>query len=250
MHTNIIKAYLVSSWKALIIKSSLQLNQIGWTKFYNFTLHHRLFIKTSAHNIQHTNNKKWQYIVELFEEDSLMTRNHSEVAQEHRHRTREHNIPNRQVYSGNCTNNLRVKIFKLSNSQSSERYKSSQCIQLDGLIFFIPLYIKRCVRSGCEFRWLGPEVSAPPLHSQNLKHVFIHYIPMVVQWAAHLQPLEAGIFSSGSSDYISSGEEAEEPLSSSVVPVTWCTSNCLYYKYNDGNIHTNASTRNCVYTRV
>ena len=31
--------------------------------------------KTSAHNVQHQNNKKWQYFVELLEEDSLMTRN-------------------------------------------------------------------------------------------------------------------------------------------------------------------------------
>ena len=52
------------------------------TKFSNFTLHHRLFIKSSAHNVQHTNNNKWQYIEELFEEDSLMTRGNSEVAAE------------------------------------------------------------------------------------------------------------------------------------------------------------------------
>ena len=53
----------------------------GWmkTKFSNFTLHYRLFMKGSAHNVQHTNNKKWTYIVESFEEDSLMTRKNSEV---------------------------------------------------------------------------------------------------------------------------------------------------------------------------
>ena len=48
--------------------------------FSNFTLQHRLFVKSSAHNVQHTNTKSWQYIVELLEEDSLMTRNKSEVA--------------------------------------------------------------------------------------------------------------------------------------------------------------------------
>ena len=48
------------------------------SKFSNFTLHHELFIKSSAVNVQHTNNKKWQYIV-----DSLMTRNNSEVGSEH-----------------------------------------------------------------------------------------------------------------------------------------------------------------------
>ena len=48
-----------------------------------FTLNHRLFIKCSAHIVQHTNNKKWQCIVELFEEDSLMTWNSSEDAPEH-----------------------------------------------------------------------------------------------------------------------------------------------------------------------
>ena len=30
------------------------------------------FMKSSAHSVQHTNNNKWQYIVELLE-DSLMT---------------------------------------------------------------------------------------------------------------------------------------------------------------------------------
>ena len=52
------------------------------TKFSNFTLHHRLFITSSEHNVQHTNNTKWQCTVERLEEDSLMTRNNSEVAPE------------------------------------------------------------------------------------------------------------------------------------------------------------------------
>ena len=43
------------------------------TKFSSFTLHHRLFLKSSVHNVQHINNNKWQCIVELFEEDWLMT---------------------------------------------------------------------------------------------------------------------------------------------------------------------------------
>ena len=55
------------------------------TMFSNFTLHCTLFIKSSAHNVQHTNNKK--YIVEVFEEASLMTRNNSEVAPEQVFRT-------------------------------------------------------------------------------------------------------------------------------------------------------------------
>ena len=46
-------------------------------KFSSFVLHNRLFIKSSADNVQHTNNPKWQYIVELFE--SL----NSEVAPKH-----------------------------------------------------------------------------------------------------------------------------------------------------------------------
>ena len=48
------------------------------TKFVNFTLHHRLFRKSSAHNVLHTNNNKWQCIEELFDDDSLLTRNNSE----------------------------------------------------------------------------------------------------------------------------------------------------------------------------
>ena len=72
----------------------------GWmnTKFSNSTVHHRLFIKSSAHNVQHTNNKK-QLLKKLFEEDSLMTGNHpdSEVAAEHEHRTRDQNITNREI---------------------------------------------------------------------------------------------------------------------------------------------------------
>ena len=47
--------------------------------------------------------KKWHYIVDLTNADSLMTRNHSEVALEHQHRTREQPIQNRQVYNGHCT---------------------------------------------------------------------------------------------------------------------------------------------------
>ena len=39
-------------------------------KFPNFTLHQRLHIISSAHNVQHANN----HIVELFEEIALMTR--------------------------------------------------------------------------------------------------------------------------------------------------------------------------------
>ena len=46
-----------------------------------------LFIESSAHNVQPTNNTKWQYNVDLFEEDPLMTRNISEVAPEQWHRT-------------------------------------------------------------------------------------------------------------------------------------------------------------------
>ena len=57
-------------------------DKLGRMKFSNFTLNHRLFMKSSAHNDRHTNNKKWQYIVELFEEDSLMRRNNSGVAPE------------------------------------------------------------------------------------------------------------------------------------------------------------------------
>ena len=57
-------------------------DKLGRT-FSNINLHHRLFIKSSALNVQHTNIKKWQYVVELFEQDSLMTRNHSEVAPDH-----------------------------------------------------------------------------------------------------------------------------------------------------------------------
>ena len=51
-------------------------------KFSDFTLQHRLFIQSSVHNIQRTNNKKRQFIVEVFEEDSLMIRNNSKVALE------------------------------------------------------------------------------------------------------------------------------------------------------------------------
>ena len=57
--------------------------QFHFLKNIDFTLHPRLFIKSSAHSIQHTNNEKWQYIVELFEDTSLMIRNNSEVAPEH-----------------------------------------------------------------------------------------------------------------------------------------------------------------------
>ena len=39
--------------------------------------------KSTSHNVQHTNNKMGQYNVEVFEEDSLMTRNNSDVAPEH-----------------------------------------------------------------------------------------------------------------------------------------------------------------------
>ena len=53
------------------------------TMIFNFTLHHRLFIKSSAHNVHHTNNKNVQFILEMFEEDSLMIRNNSEVAPQH-----------------------------------------------------------------------------------------------------------------------------------------------------------------------
>ena len=65
------------------------------TKLSNVTLHQRLFIKRSPHNVQHTNSKMWQYITKLFEEDSLKTRNNSEVAPKHQHRTREQNITNK-----------------------------------------------------------------------------------------------------------------------------------------------------------
>ena len=51
-------------------------------KFSNFTLHQRVYT-SSAHNIQHTNNNKWKYNVELFDEGSLMARNDCEVAPEH-----------------------------------------------------------------------------------------------------------------------------------------------------------------------
>ena len=52
------------------------------SRFSNFTLHQELVMQNSAHNVQHTNNNKWQFVVELFEEDSPMTRNNSEVAPE------------------------------------------------------------------------------------------------------------------------------------------------------------------------
>ena len=57
----------------------------SWTNtmFSNFTLNYRLFIESSANNVQHTNSNKSQYIVELFEEDSLITRNNSEVGPEY-----------------------------------------------------------------------------------------------------------------------------------------------------------------------
>ena len=42
------------------------------TKFSNFTLLHKLLLKSSKHNVQHTNNKTWQYFVELFQEDSTI----------------------------------------------------------------------------------------------------------------------------------------------------------------------------------
>ena len=49
------------------------------SKFPDFTVHHPVFIKYSEHNVQYTNSQKWQYIVDLFEEESPMTRNNSEV---------------------------------------------------------------------------------------------------------------------------------------------------------------------------
>ena len=65
----------------LNIKSSLQMHQVGWTKY--LTLHHRLFMKSSAHNVQHTNNQKWQYIVELFDKEWIWS-SYGEVTQDKR----------------------------------------------------------------------------------------------------------------------------------------------------------------------
>ena len=42
-------------------------------KFSTFTPHHRLLLKSSAHNFHYTNTEKSQCVVQLFEEDSLMT---------------------------------------------------------------------------------------------------------------------------------------------------------------------------------
>ena len=46
-------------------------------KFCDFTLQNKLFIKRSAHKVQAI--EKWQYIVELFDEDTLITKNNPKV---------------------------------------------------------------------------------------------------------------------------------------------------------------------------
>ena len=56
------------------------------TKFSSYHLSitlHSVYKKALHTTTNYPHNKKWQYIVELFEEDSLVTRNNSEVAPTH-----------------------------------------------------------------------------------------------------------------------------------------------------------------------
>ena len=52
----------------MTLKFSAQVNQVGWTQSFLTSLG----TIDSAHNVKPSNNNKWQYIVELFEEDLLM----------------------------------------------------------------------------------------------------------------------------------------------------------------------------------
>ena len=71
----------VCEYKIFIVHKPGRMN----ATFCNFTLRNRQWIRNSVDNGQHAIiTKKWPYIVELLQKNSLMTRNNSEAAAEPR----------------------------------------------------------------------------------------------------------------------------------------------------------------------